>query len=85
MFEKLINDLKAALADVPGEHADDIEAVAISANRLAEDVSNPKPNKKAIQISADGLKRAAENIAAIASPVLVTVQAILAFVSKLHQ
>ena len=67
---------------MPDEYTDDAEAIAISASHLAEDVASSKPNKKAIQISAEGLKKASENIKAIAVPVLATVTAILAFVSK---
>ncbi len=83
-FEALIEKLESALGQVPDEYGDDKEAVAVCASRLAEDVSRSKPNKKAIAISAEGLKKAAENIAGIAAPVLATVNAILSFVARLH-
>jgi hypothetical protein len=84
-FETLINDLKATLAEVPAEQIEDAEAIAVYANRLAEDVSSPKPNKKAIQISAEGLQKAAATVAVVAPAVITTVQHILAFITGLQR
>lgn len=78
----LIEQLTAALSEVPDEYAEDAEAIAVEARRLAEDVSRPKPNRRSIQISADGLKRAAQNLAAITPPVVTIVQSIVELVQK---
>ncbi len=78
----LIDQLTVALTEVPDEYAEDAEAVAVEAGRLAEDVSRAKPNRRSIQISADGLKRAAQDLAAIAPPVMTIVQSILELVQK---
>lgn len=78
----LIEQLTAALTEVPDEHAEDVEAIAVEAGRLAEDVSRAKPNKRSIQISADGLKRAAQNLAANAPLVMSIAQSIVELVQK---
>jgi len=78
----LIEQLTAALTEVPDEYAEDAEAIAVEASRLAEDVSRAKPNRRSIQISADGLKRAAQNLAAITPPVVTIVQSIVELVQK---
>jgi ADP-ribosylglycohydrolase len=68
---------------VPEEHSDDAEAVAELARSLVENATKAKPNKKMFEITAEGLKKAATNIAAITPPVLATIQAILSFIEKL--
>ena len=83
-LEKLLRELETALKEVPNENADDAEAVASMAKNLIESATREKPNKPLVQISADGLKRAAENIAAIAPKVLLTAQAVIVFIKALH-
>ena len=50
---------------MPQEKADDAEAVADAAKALVDAANKAKPNKATLQITADGLKKAAENIAAV--------------------
>ena len=64
-LEKLLQELEAALKEVPDKNADDAEAVANMAKSLIESATREKPNKPLVQISAEGLKKAAGNIAAI--------------------
>jgi len=79
-LEKLLKDLEVALNEVPEENGDDAETVAEMAKSLIENATKGKPNKSLVQISSDGLKKAAENIANIAPKVLLTAQAIISFI-----
>lgn len=78
----LLEQLKAALVEVPDDYADEVEAVTIEASRLAEDLSRDKPNKRSVMISAEGLRKAAENLAGIATPVVKIAGSIIALVLK---
>ena len=78
----LMKQLNAALAQVPEEYADEVEAVTIEAGRLAEDISRDRPNKWSITITAEGLRKAAENLAGIAGPVTSIVSSIIGLVLK---
>jgi hypothetical protein len=83
-LEKLLQELESALKEVPDENGDDAEAVANMAKNLIENATREKPNKPLVQISAEGLKKAAENIATIAPKVLLTAQAIIVFIKSLY-
>lgn len=78
----LMEQLNSALIHVPDEYADEVEAVTIEAGRLAEDLSRDKPNKRSVIISAQGLRKAAENLAGISAPVIAIVESIIALVVK---
>jgi hypothetical protein len=80
---RLIGQLNEALQKVPAEKAEDAEAVADSAKALVEAANKPKPNKATLQITADGLKKAAENMAAVAPAVVGIATQIVAAVFKL--
>lgn len=84
-LEQLLSNLEYELKNIPPENADEAEAVAETAKDLIEKATKEKPNKPLVQISADGLKKAAENIAVITPKVLVTAQAIIAFVMQLQK
>jgi hypothetical protein len=77
---RLIEQLNEALQKAPAE---DAEAVADSAKALVDAANKPKPNKATLQITADGLKKAAENIAVVAPAVVGIATQIVAAVFKL--
>lgn len=66
----LVEQLKAELQKVPAEKKEEAEAVAESAKALVEAGAKSQPNKATIQITAEGLKKAAENIAGVMPNVL---------------
>ena len=83
-LEKLLRELETVLREVPKENEDDAEAIANMAKSLIESATREKPNKPLVQISAEGLKRAAENVAVITPKVLLTAQAIIVFIKTLY-
>lgn len=80
---RLIEQLNEALQKVPSEKAEDAEAVADSAKALVDAANKPKPNKATLQITADGLKKAAGNIAAVTPAVAGIATQIVAAIFKL--
>ena len=64
-LKRLIEQLNETLQKVPAEKAADAEAVAEEAKGLVEAANQKEPNTTTLQIRADGLKKAAENIAAV--------------------
>jgi hypothetical protein len=79
-LEALLLRLENELSDIPVKYIDNAEAVAEMAKDLVEKATKEKPNKPLVQISADGFKKAAENIAAITPKVIITAQAIITFI-----
>jgi hypothetical protein len=75
--------LKAELAKVPPELESEAEAVAQTTEALVEVASAEKPNKTMIEITGEGLKKAAENIAAVMPTVLTIATQIVATVSRI--
>jgi ElaB/YqjD/DUF883 family membrane-anchored ribosome-binding protein len=74
-LQKLIKQLEEALQQIPPGKAQEGEAVAESAKQLVEAATKEKPNRTLVQITAEGLKKAAENIAGVLPTVLpITVQ-----------
>ncbi len=69
-LQNLIVQLNQALENVPKNLKEEAEAVAASAQALVENAKAEKPNKTLLQISGEGLKKAAENLSEIA-PTLV--------------
>lgn len=82
-IKNLLDQLQQHLQEVPGDFADDAEVVAEMAKSFVEGATKEKPNKKMLEITAEGLKKAAENIASITPQVLTTALAIIAFIDKL--
>jgi hypothetical protein len=80
---RLIEQLNETLQKVPAEKADDAEAVADAAKALVDAANKPKPNKATLQITADGLKKASENIAAVLPTVVGIATQIVGAVFKL--
>jgi hypothetical protein len=79
----LLEELNQLLQNVPDDLSDDSEAVAEMAKTLVENATKDKPNKRMFEITVEGLRKAATNIAVITPPVLTTVRAIIAFIEKL--
>lgn len=76
-LKQLIENLSKALEQMPTSLKDETEAVATSAQVLVEQAKAPKPNKTMLRLSGEGLKRAAENLAAVApaamAPAVLTI------------
>lgn len=66
----LVEQLSVELQNVPAEKASDAEAVAETAKAAVEQATKAQPNKTLVQISAEGLKQAAQNLAAVLPTVL---------------
>ncbi len=82
-LEKLVKELNDALQQVPADKAEDAEAVAQSAQLLVEKATEEEPNKTMIQITGEGLKKAAQNLADVMPTVLTIATQIVAAVSRL--
>ena len=81
-LESLVQQLNDALQQVPQHKAEDAEAVAKSAELLVETASAEKPNKTMIQISGEGLKQAAQNIADVMPTVLTIATQIVTVIAR---
>lgn len=64
-LQSLIAQLSAELQKAPPASAADAEAVAETAKAAVEQATKPQPNKTLVQISAEGLKQAAQNLAGV--------------------
>lgn len=71
-LRELVNQLNEELQKVPPEKKEEAEAVAETTKSLVEVVSKEKPNKAMVQVSAEGLKQAAKNLATV-TPVILTI------------
>ena len=71
-LEKLIGQLSEALVKVPEESQEQAQAVAETAKVLVDTAKAEKPNKTMVQITGEGLKQAAQNLAEV-MPVVVTI------------
>lgn len=69
-LDKLFSDLERALETVPRDRANDAEKVALRAKQLAETAAQDKPDKEWLQITADGLKKAASAVVDVMPKVL---------------
>lgn len=69
-LQQLIEELSGELQKVPAEKASDAEAVAETAKQAVDQATKEKPNKTLVNISAEGLKAAAQNLAAVLPTVL---------------
>ena len=71
-LEKLIGQLSEALQKVPEQSQEQAEAVAETAKVLVDTARAENPNKTMVQITGEGLKLAAQNLADV-MPVVVTI------------
>lgn len=73
----MIGQLKTELEKVPPAVKEEAEAIAETAKALVEAGTKEKPNKAMVQITGEGLKKAAENIASVVPTVLTISSGIL--------
>lgn len=69
-LQALVEQLSAELQKVPAEKASYAEAVAETAKAAVDQATKAQPNKTLVQISAEGLKQASQNLAAVLPTVL---------------
>jgi len=82
-LESLIGQLSEALQKVPAEHQEQAQAVAETAKVLVDTAKAEKPNKTMLQISGEGLKQAAQNLAGVMPTVLTIAGQIVMTIAKL--
>ena len=82
-LETLIGQLSEALEKVPEGHQEQAQAVAETAKVLVDTAKAEKPNKTMLQISGEGLRLAAQNLAAVTPAVLNIARQIILAVTKL--
>ncbi|RPH58067.1 MAG: hypothetical protein EHM81_10645 [Chloroflexi bacterium] len=82
-LEKLIEELSQALQAVPAVSQEQAQAVAETAKALVETAKAEKPNKTMLQISGEGLKQAAQNLAGVMPTVVTIASQIVLTVAKL--
>lgn len=85
-LKQLIEQLKGALETAPEDKVEEAEAVAWAAESLIDLVDagvGEKPNRLKIQITKEGLKKAAENIADVLPKVLSIALKIAAVIDRL--
>ncbi len=69
-LQQLLAQLSAELQRVPAGQMGEAEAVAETAKAAVEQATREQPNKTMVQISGEGLKQAAQNLAAVLPTVL---------------
>lgn len=82
-LEKLIGQLNDALQKVPVEKQEEAEAVAETARALIDAARSEKPNKTLLQISGEGLQKAAKDLVKATPVVLHVAGQIVATVMKM--
>jgi hypothetical protein len=82
-LESLIGQLSEALEKVPAGQQEQAEAVAETARVLVDAARAEKPNKTMLQISGEGLKQAAQNLAGFLPAVVTISGKIVGAVAKL--
>lgn len=81
-LQRLIAQLQEVLQQTPADQVEEAEAVAETAKELVETATAQKPNKVRIRITAEGLKKAAENLATVMPQVLVIATQIVETVAR---
>jgi ABC-type transporter Mla subunit MlaD len=82
-LKQLIQQLSQALEQAPPDKVEEAEAVAKSAELLVQTATEEKPNQTMVQITGEGLKQAAKNIAEVMPTVLTIATQIVTTVAKL--
>jgi methyl-accepting chemotaxis protein len=82
-LEKLIGQLSEALEKTPEESQEHAQAVAETAKALVDTAKAEKPNKTMLQITGEGLKKAAQNLAEVMPTVVTIASQIVMTVAKL--
>lgn len=65
-LEHLIKQLEAELSKLPADHQEDAETVAELTQDLVDEAGKEKPKKRKLEITGEGLKKAAQNLASVA-------------------
>jgi len=65
-LEGLLKQLEAALKELPAEHQEEAETVAEFTTDLVKEAGKEKPKKSKLEITGEGLKKAAQNLVAVA-------------------
>lgn len=65
-LEQLIQQLEAELQKLPAAHQEEAETVAEFTQELVEEAGKEKPKKSKLEITGEGLKKAAQNLASVA-------------------
>lgn len=65
-LEQLIQQLEAELKKLPAQHQEEAETVAELTQDMVEEAGKEKPKKSKLEITGEGLKKAAKNLAAVA-------------------
>ena len=79
---QLIAQLNEVLQKVPEPRQEQAEAVAETAKVLIDSAKSEKPNKTVLQISGEGLKQAAQNLADVLPAVVAIATQIVSTVMK---
>ncbi len=82
-LKKLTKALNDALQQAPADKAEDTETVAHYAEMLIDEAGEEQPNKRMIQVTGEGLKQAAQNLASVVPTVLSIATQIVAKVTQL--
>ena len=81
-LQNLVQQLEQALAEVPEANVEDAEAVSQTTEALVNMAAAEKPNKTMLQITGEGLKQAAKNLAAITPDVVTIATSIVMAISR---
>jgi hypothetical protein len=82
-LETLIRQLNDALQKVPPDKGEDAEAVAELAQQLVETANKEKPNRTMVQVTGEGLKQAAQNLANVMPTVLTIATQIVGTIGQI--
>ena len=80
---ELVEQLKTELQKLPIAKREEAEAIADSAKALIEAGTKAQPNKPTVKITADGLKKAAENLAGVMPTVISIASGIIKTIFQL--
>lgn len=82
-IKELIEKLNDVLKQVPSENIEDAEAVAQAAESLIDAATKQKPNKVTVEITKEGLLKAARNIALVMPTVRAIATQLVELIQKL--
>lgn len=82
-LEQFIEQLSEALQKIPEEKQEQAQAVAETAKALVDTAKAEKPNQTMLQITGEGLKQAAQDLAEVMPTVVTIAGQIVMAVSKL--
>jgi hypothetical protein len=84
-LESLVEAMKQALEAAPADKQEEAQAVAESAKMLVDTAKAEKPNRTMIEITGEGLKKAAQNLAEVMPSVVSIATQIVVAVMKITQ